>query len=66
VARKIRDYGEGGFAEVAARGQDLHGHGVVFGQSVVAGPIQEAKERYRTALENTEANLSADMLDEGE
>jgi hypothetical protein len=45
------------FRSAAARGADLHHHGVIFGAAIAGETILEAKTRYAEMLANTEANL---------
>jgi glycerol-3-phosphate dehydrogenase len=59
-AKGMRSEAASGFSQVAARGSDLHAHGVVFGTSITASEaVSQAKARYAAALENTDANLRA-------
>lgn len=60
VGRGLRGDADGVFADAAARGTALHGHGVEFGAGVTPSAIiKDAQQKYATALENTEANLRA-------
>lgn len=60
VGRDLRTEADGGFADAAARGTALHGHGVEFGARLTPSTVvTDAKRRYAQALANTEANLRA-------
>ena len=59
-AKGMRSEAATGFSQAAARGSDLHAHGVVFGASITTSDaVSQAKARYAAALENTDANLRA-------
>ncbi|MFI5933105.1 hypothetical protein [Actinoplanes sp. NPDC051494] len=56
-AHTIRTDADDGFRSAAARGADLHHHGVVFGTAIPGETTLTAKALYAQVLENTEANL---------